>query len=116
MLLTAATELGPGAWVNVALSATVGMSGILLLVYVSAIMFVMRHFAGPLEQPLHRCRPAVHVHSAGRARPVAAGHCQLAGHGGGGGNAVGNWRLLHVADHAGAASRRFPRSGPWALA
>lgn len=48
MFLTAATELAPGSWVDVALTHTVGMKGILLLVYVSAIMFVMRHFAGAL--------------------------------------------------------------------
>ena len=33
---------------NIALSNIVGMQGILLLVYVSALMFVMRHFAGPI--------------------------------------------------------------------
>jgi fucose permease len=48
MFLTAATELAPGQWVDFALSRTVHMPGILLLVYVSALMFVMRHFAGPL--------------------------------------------------------------------
>ncbi len=48
MFLTASAELAPGAWVDVALTQTVGFSGILVLVYVSAIMFVMRHFAGPL--------------------------------------------------------------------
>jgi hypothetical protein len=50
MLLTASAELAPGSWVDVALSQTVGMPGILVLVYVSAIMFVMRHFAGPMER------------------------------------------------------------------
>lgn len=49
MFLTASAELAPGAWVQVALTETVGMQGILLLVYVSAIMFAMRHFAGSLE-------------------------------------------------------------------
>ncbi len=49
MFLTASAELAPGAWVQVALTETVGMQGILLLVYVSAIMFAMRHFAGALE-------------------------------------------------------------------
>lgn len=49
MFLTASAELAPGAWVQVALTETVGMQGILLLVYVSAIMFVMRHFAGALD-------------------------------------------------------------------
>ena len=49
MFLTASTELAPGAWVQVALTETVGMQGVLLNVYVAAIMFAMRHFAGPLE-------------------------------------------------------------------
>lgn len=50
MFLTAAAELAPGQWVNIALSNIVGMQGILLLVYVSALMFVMRHFAGPIAE------------------------------------------------------------------
>lgn len=50
MLLTASAELAPGSWVDIALTQTVGMPGILVLVYVSAIMFIMRHFAGPLER------------------------------------------------------------------
>jgi fucose permease len=54
MLCTAATELAPGQWVDVALTNVVGMRGVLLLVYVSAIMFVGRHFAGPLA---HRLSP-----------------------------------------------------------
>jgi predicted MFS family arabinose efflux permease len=49
MFLTASAELAPGAWVQVALTETVGMQGILLMVYVSGIMFAMRHFAGALE-------------------------------------------------------------------
>jgi MFS family permease len=48
MFLTAASELAPGQWVQFALTRTVHMPGILLLVYVSAMMFVMRHFAGPV--------------------------------------------------------------------
>jgi MFS family permease len=54
MFLTAASELAPGQWVDFALSNTVGMPGILLLVYVSGLMFVMRHFAGAL---VHRLSP-----------------------------------------------------------
>ena len=54
MFLTAASELAPGQWVDLALSRTVHMPGILLLVYVSALMFVMRHFAGAL---VHRLSP-----------------------------------------------------------
>ena len=52
MFLTAASELAPGQWVDLALTRTVHMPGILLLVYVSALMFVMRHFAGPLAHKL----------------------------------------------------------------
>jgi MFS family permease len=54
MFLTAASELAPGQWVDLALSRTVHMPGILLLVYVSGLMFLMRHFAGPLG---HRLSP-----------------------------------------------------------
>lgn len=50
MFLTAAAELAPGQWVNIALSNIVGMQGIILLVYVSALMFVMRHFAGAIAK------------------------------------------------------------------
>lgn len=52
MFLTAASELAPGQWVDMALTRTVGMQGIWLLIYVSGLMFVMRHFAGPLAHKL----------------------------------------------------------------
>jgi len=54
MFLTAASELAPGQWVDMALTRTVGFQGIWLLIYVSGLMFVMRHFAGPLA---HRLSP-----------------------------------------------------------
>src|SRR5262245_8319463 len=52
MFLTAASELAPGQWVDIALTRTVGMKGIILLIYVSGLMFVMRHFAGTLVHKL----------------------------------------------------------------
>lgn len=52
MFLTAAAELAPGQWVDLALTRTVGMQGLWLLIYVSGLMFVMRHFAGPLAHKL----------------------------------------------------------------
>lgn len=52
MFLTAASELAPGQWVDLALTRTVGMRGIWLLVYVSGLMFVMRHFAGTMVHKL----------------------------------------------------------------
>ena len=115
MFLTASSELAPGSWVDVALSETVGMPGILVLVYVSAIMFVMRHFAGALA---HRfsdmgllcicCIPAgigLYLLSIANS-PVTAlvaatlwalGVCFM-------------WPTMLA-----AASRRFPRGGPWSI-
>ena len=52
MFLTAASELAPGQWVDIALTRTVGMKGIVLLIYVSGLMFLMRHFAGKLAHKL----------------------------------------------------------------
>lgn len=52
MFLTASSELAPGQWLDVALTNRVGMRGILLLVYVSALMFVFRHFAGRVAAKL----------------------------------------------------------------
>jgi MFS family permease len=49
MFLTASAELAPGSWVDISLTQTVGMPGIVVLIYVSAIMFIMRHFAGAIE-------------------------------------------------------------------
>jgi len=48
MWLTATAELAPGSWVEITLTHIIGMSGIVILVYVSMLMFVMRHFAGAL--------------------------------------------------------------------
>ncbi len=50
MLLTASTELGPQKWQeSVMMSVTGGhVSGTLLLVYTSGMMFVLRHFAGTI--------------------------------------------------------------------
>jgi MFS family permease len=48
MFLTAASELAPGQWIDLTLTRTVGMRGIWLLVYVSGMMFALRHFAGAI--------------------------------------------------------------------
>ena len=50
MMITAAAELAPGQWVDIALTHVVGMQGILVLIYVSMLMFVMRHFAGAIAK------------------------------------------------------------------
>jgi len=48
MFLTAGSELAPGQWIDLTLTRTVGMRGIWLLIYVSGMMFILRHFAGPI--------------------------------------------------------------------
>ena len=115
MFLTASAELAPGAWVDVTLSQTVGMPGILVLVYVSAIMFVMRHFAGALEHKfsdmglLLMCTvpAAIGLYLLSIANsPVTAlvaatlwafGVCFM-------------WPTMLA-----AGARRFPKSGPWGI-
>ncbi len=52
MLLTASTELAPNQWQESVLTRTAHVSGTLVLVYTSALMFVMRFFAGPLAHKL----------------------------------------------------------------
>jgi MFS family permease len=54
MLLTAATELGPQKWQESVMTSTAHISGTLILVYTSGMMFVLRHFAGPIA---HRISP-----------------------------------------------------------
>ena len=115
MFLTASAELAPGAWVDVALTNTVGMPGILVLVYVSAIMFVMRHFAGALEHRfsdmglLLMCTipAAIGLYLLSIAQsPLPAiiaatlwafGVCFM-------------WPTMLA-----AVARRYPRSGPWGI-
>ncbi|RIV80088.1 MFS transporter [Aurantiacibacter xanthus] len=115
MFLTASAELAPGSWVDVALTQTVGMPGILVLVYVSAIMFVMRHFAGPLERRFSDigllcmcCVPAAiglyllslansPVTALVAATAWAVGVCFM-------------WPTMLA-----ATSRRYPDSGPWGI-
>ncbi len=115
MFLTASAELAPGAWVDVTLTETVGFSGILVLVYVSAIMFVMRHFAGALDHKFSDMGllwfstvPAaiglylLSTASSAATALVAAtfwafGVCFM-------------WPTMLA-----AVARRFPKSGPWGI-
>lgn len=54
MFLTAATELGPNQWIPDSLRKIAGTSGILVLVFINALMFLGRTFAGPV---VHRVSP-----------------------------------------------------------
>lgn len=46
MWMTASTELGPDQWVGTLITNLTGMRGILILVYTSGIMFLLRFFVG----------------------------------------------------------------------
>jgi MFS family permease len=54
MVLTGATELAPNQWMESVLRNIAHTPGILVLVYISGLMFVMRFFAGPM---VHRVSP-----------------------------------------------------------
>jgi len=115
MFLTASAELAPGSWVDVALTQTVGMPGVVVLIYVSAIMFVMRHFAGALERRfsdmgllcLCTVPAAIGLYLLSfAASPVTAlaaatlwafGVCFM-------------WPTMLA-----AVARRYPRGGPWSI-
>jgi MFS family permease len=48
MWMTAITELGTDTWVGSLITNLTGMEGILILVYTSGIMFVLRFYGGPV--------------------------------------------------------------------
>ena len=50
MLLTASVELGPNRWVGEFVKDMLGIRGVLVLVYTSALMFVVRIFGGPVAK------------------------------------------------------------------
>ena len=54
MMLTASTELAPQGMQSLVLEKTAGMNGTYILIYTSLMMFVLRHFAGPIA---HRLSP-----------------------------------------------------------
>jgi predicted MFS family arabinose efflux permease len=55
MMLTASTELGPGQWIPNILTASAGVSGILILVWINGLMALGRQFAGPV---VHKLSPS----------------------------------------------------------
>jgi MFS family permease len=54
MLMTASVELGPQQWQNSVLTKTSKISGTYIIMYTSFLMFLLRHFAGPIA---HRFSP-----------------------------------------------------------
>ncbi len=54
MMMTASVELGPQQWQNSVLTVTSKISGTYIIMYTSFMMFLLRHFAGPIA---HRLSP-----------------------------------------------------------
>ncbi len=101
MFLTAATELAPGQWVDFALSRTVHMPGILLLVYVSAADVYhasLRRASGP---QVFAHRVAMDFLLNGFAGTSRAQLREFPRYGFAGCDLVGFGGVLHVADDAG---------------
>ncbi len=53
MSLTASAELGPGQWLETVFREYANASGTMILVYGSAIMFVLRFFMGPIRKVIN---------------------------------------------------------------
>src|SRR5258707_10608860 len=52
MLLTASTELGTNAWMESVMTRTAHVSGTLVFIYITLLMFILRFFAGPIAHKL----------------------------------------------------------------
>jgi MFS family permease len=52
MLLTASTELGTNSWMESILTRTAHVSGTLVFIYITVLMFILRFFAGPIAHKL----------------------------------------------------------------
>lgn len=52
MVMTACSELGPNQWIPSILTASAGVSGILVLVWINGLMAIGRQFAGPVVHKL----------------------------------------------------------------
>jgi len=116
MLLTASIELGPNKWLGMFIEDLMGIRGVLVLVYLSWLMFVLRFFAGPVAKKL---TPTGLM--AVSSLVAGAGLLLLAG--------VSDWGSLFIASTVfglgctymwptmlGIVSERFPKGGTLLLA
>jgi len=111
MFLTAASELAPGQWVDFALSRTVHMPGILLLVYVSALMFVIAPLRRPARSQTVANRPPVVLVPDGIAWSGGAQRRELAVNGRSRRDGLGTGVCYMWPTMLATASERFPRGG-----
>lgn len=116
MCLTAITELGPDQWLGPVIQDTVGIRGVLFLMYTSGLMFVLRFFAGPL---VHRLSPFGLL--AGSALFSAVGlfglsHAFTAGVAFGAATIFGIGKAYFWPTMLGVTSERYPRGGALLMA
>jgi MFS family permease len=115
MLLTASTELAPQGMQNLVLQKTAAMNGTIILIYTSSLMFILRHFAGPIA---HRVSPVgmltgsavfsaigLYLLSFAYDKPTAIGAATIYGLG-----IVYFWPTM-----LGVTAERFPRGGAFLL-
>ncbi len=116
MCLTAVTELGPDQWVGSVLTDTVGMRGVLFLVYTAGLMFVLRFFAGPIAHAispfglLGTCALLAAIGLFGLSYAFTVGPAILAA------TLFGVGKTFFWPTMLGVASERFPRTGSLGLA
>jgi MFS family permease len=115
MLLTASTELAPQGMQSLVLEKTAGINGTYVLLGTSAIMFTLRHFAGPIA---HRLSPVGML--AGSAVLSAIGLFSLS-HANNAGTVVmaatifGLGIVYFWPTMLGVTAERFPRGGAFLL-
>ncbi len=109
MFLTAATELGTGQWIETLLGQ-VGVSAILIFVFINGIMAVGRLFAGPV---VHKLNPAGMLLLSAIFTTIglywlsnATGYANFRGC-----VRICHWHLLLLAHHAGFVSEYIPKTG-----
>ncbi|MGP0065478.1 MAG: MFS transporter [Isosphaeraceae bacterium] len=115
MLMTAAVELGPQQWQNSVLTKTSGISGTYIIMYTSFMMFLLRHFAGPIA---HRLSPVgmltgsavltgigLYLLSFANSGPTAFAYATIYGLG-----IVYFWPTM-----LGVTAERFPKGGAFLL-
>ncbi|MFO0944823.1 MAG: MFS transporter, partial [Planctomycetota bacterium] len=116
MLMTAATELGPQKWQESVMQSLAGFSGTQILIYTSGMMFVLRHFAGPIA---HALSPVGML--TGSAALSAVGLYLLSG-ATNGASAIAYATVFGLGiayfwpTMLGVAAERFPKGGALALA
>jgi MFS family permease len=116
MILTAITELGPDQWVGSVMSDTVGMRGITFLVYTSALMFLLRFYAGGLAHTLSPFGLLMAASVLSAAGLYLLSHSFTAGAAFAAATVFGIGKAYFWPTMLGVTSERYPRGGSLLMA